>query len=460
LARAAVIGSIGALLIAGAPRWIAFLGAGLLAPIWTLTRPAYAALLPRLARSPHELAACNVATTAIENASMVTGPSLAAVLLSLDQPGAVFLFSASAFVWCAYLGHRLPLDEAAHKGLATTLVKSSLDGAAALWRRKQARLLIGLYSAQTLVRGTLNVLVVVVALDLLSMGRPGVGMLNSAIGIGGFVGALVTLSVVGRRGVVAAFVTGIAMWSIPLVALGVWPTQVLAVALMVMIGSANALIEVAGVTALQRAIPGPVLGRILTLLEGSIMLGLGLGAILAPALVDLIGIRVALMVTGALLPLLGIASWSHLQGFEGATSAARTMEEMLMKLQIFEPLPLRVFDQLAEQVHRVSVAAGEIIVRQGDHGDVFYVIAEGSVQVTVDQTPTRILRPGEAFGEIALLRDVPRTATVSAATDVVLYTLDREHFVGAVVGHVESAAAADAVVGSRLGSLRPGMATI
>ena len=460
LARATVIGSVGLALLMGAPSWVVFAGAGVLAPIWTLTRPAYAALLPMLARSPHELAACNVATTAIENASMVTGPSFAALLLSLERPGLVFLFSAAAFAWCAYLGHRLPIDAPAHAGSTSSLVRASFEGVSALWRRKQARLLIGLYSAQTLVRGTLNVLVVVIALNLLSLGRPGVGTLNSAIGIGGFLGALVTLSIVGQRGVVTAFIAGVTLWSVPLVAIGVWPTALAAVLLMVLIGSANALIEVAGVTALQRAIPGVVLGRVLALLEGSIMLSLGLGAILAPILVDLVGIRVALMITGTLVPLLGLASWSRLRGFETTATVSRSMEELLMKVEIFEPLPLRVIDQLAARATRIELPEGETVFRQGDRGDLFYVIAEGRVHVQVDGTSARSMGPGEAFGEIALLRDVPRTATVTATTAIVLYAVERDEFIGAVAGHAASSHAAESVVTSRLENLRPGLASI
>jgi CRP-like cAMP-binding protein len=99
----------------------------------------------------------------------------------------------------------------------------------------------------------------------------------------------------------------------------------------------------------------------------------------------------------------------------------------------------------------VRARAGEEIIRRGDHGDRFYVVGSGEVEVLLDGQQPRREGPGSYFGEIALLRDVPRTATVQAATDVELFALDRDDFLPAVTGHAGSSEAAEAVIGSRLG---------
>jgi CRP-like cAMP-binding protein len=110
-----------------------------------------------------------------------------------------------------------------------------------------------------------------------------------------------------------------------------------------------------------------------------------------------------------------------------------------------------VVEQLAARLVPVQARAGEEIIRRGDQGDRFYVVGSGEVEVLLDGQPPRREGPGSYFGEIALLRDVPRTATVRAATDVELFALDRDDFLPAVTGHGGSSEAAEAVIGSRLG---------
>jgi CRP-like cAMP-binding protein len=147
-------------------------------------------------------------------------------------------------------------------------------------------------------------------------------------------------------------------------------------------------------------------------------------------------------------------SWLALRRIDaGAEAPAET--GLLAAIPIFQPLPLQTLERLASQLGELRLPAGTLILRQGDPGDRFYVIAEGEVEIE-----GRRHGPGAFFGEIALLKDVPRTATVAAATDVRLLTLEREEFIAAVTGHEPSAAAAEAIVSARLGALRPGVAPV
>jgi CRP-like cAMP-binding protein len=177
--------------------------------------------------------------------------------------------------------------------------------------------------------------------------------------------------------------------------------------------------------------------------------------VIAPLLLDWVGIRWSLVITGAVLPVLAALTWRGLLEIDAEARAPGPELELLERVPLFAPLPGPALERLASQLETVQVAAGTNVITQGEPGDRFYVVAEGRLDVVVDGNPTRSLGPGDSFGEIALLRDVPRTATVTATTDARLYALAREAFLEAVTSNPPSARAADAVVGARLGTARP-----
>jgi hypothetical protein len=187
---------------------------------------------------------------------------------------------------------------------------------------------------------------------------------------------------------------------------------------------------------------------------------LGLGAIVAPLMTGTIGIRGAMMVTGAILPVLAALLWRRIRALDAEALAPVLELALLRAIPLFKPLPAPAIDQLASSLIPVQAAVGSEVVRQGESGDRFYVIASGEVDVFIDGRHVGTLAPGEHFGEIALLRDVPRTATVKAKSDTELYALERDEFLSAVTGHAASAEAADAIVSSRLGGLRPSVASV
>ena len=303
----------------------------------------------------------------------------------------------------------------------------------------------------------LNVLIVVVALKLLDTGRAGVGFLNSAIGIGGLLGALAAAALVGRRRLAADFGLGIFIWGLPIALVAVWPNQVFALVLLGIVGIGNTLVDVSGMTLLQRAAPDEVLARVFGVLESLLLLTVGLGAFVAPFLLNWLGTRGALITAGALLPVLLVPAWPHLTALDRAGHVPAERVELLRKSPIFAPLPEATVEQLADRLEEVRVAAGHEIVRQGEAGDRFYLVREGTLDVAVDGRPVQDLGPGESFGEIALLRGVPRTASVTARSDAVLYALDRAAFIPAVTGFGPSLSAAEAVIGMRLGPGRAGI---
>ena len=422
--------------------------------------PAQVALLPSIARTPEELTAANVTSSTIESVGVFAGPALGGLLLAATSPEIVFVATGVTYLWSAFFVARIRAKYEPAREATGGLAREALAGFRTIGAEPKLRLLIGLFAAQTLVAGALNVLIVVSALDLLDLGNSGVGFLNSAIGVGGLVGGIVALALIGRRRLAADFGLGILLWGVPLTLIGVFPNSALALVLLGLIGIGNTIVDVAGLTLLQRSVRDEVLARVMGVVESLFVATVGIGAGLAPLLIAAIGVRGALMVTGALLPVLAALFWRRLQAIDAQAILPERELRLLRRIGIFAPLPSTTLEQLASSLSPVGVAAGEQVFRQGDGGDRFYVVESGELDVDIDGRRANVLGPGDYFGEIALLRDVPRTATVRAASDAQLYALDRDEFIGAVTGHAESAEAADAVIGARLGSLRSGIASV
>jgi MFS family permease len=459
--RAVALAGAAAVALADGPAPALYALAALVAVVSTAFQPAQAALIPMLARNPQELTAANVASSTVESVGSFAGPALGGLLLAVTSPGVVFAATAGAFVWSALNVARIPSTPPPREDAAEeALHREVLAGFQAIFRVPSLRLVVGLYSAQTLVAGALNVLVVVAALELLDLGRAGPGLLNSAVGIGGLIGAGVALGLVGLRRLGTAFAFGLVLWGLPLILFGAWPETAAALLFLGLLGVGNTLVDVSGLTLLQRTAPEEVLGRVFGVLESLVVGTLGLGAILAPLLVSLFGVRWALVATGLLLPALALVSWARLREIDERTVVPGRELELLRSLPLFAPLPPATLEHLARSLVRVPAAAGSEIMRQGEVGDRFYLVDKGDMDVRIDGEVVSSLGPGDHFGEIALLRDVPRTATVTARTDASLLALERDEFVSAVSGHPVSREAADAVVAARLGRLRPGLASI
>jgi Cyclic nucleotide-binding domain/Major Facilitator Superfamily len=462
LIRAFAVAGAAAAVFAGAPAGVVYALAGLVAVVSTAFRPAQAALLPNLARTPQELTAANVASSTIESVAFFAGPALGGLLLAATSVGVVFAAQAAAFLWSALLVHRVivePVVATAAEGGERGIVRELAAGFETVARDSRLRVLIGLFGAQTLVGGALNVLVVATALELLDVGEAGLGLLASADGLGGLLGAAGALLLVGRRRLAAIFGAGILLWGVPLALIGVWPDYAVAFAMLVIVGLANTIVDVAGLTLLQRGVDDSVLARVFGVLETLVLTAIALGGVLAALLISWLGIRGALVAVGAFLPALALLAWRRLVAIDAGAEVPTDRIALLRSGPIFAPLPTTTVEHLALSLEPVTVAPETQIIRQGEPGDRFYVVAEGKLAVSMDGKETATLDAGDHFGEIALLRDVPRTATVVAKTEALLYALDRDEFIAAVTGHAESVDAADAVIATRLSALRPEVAS-
>jgi MFS family permease len=450
VAQALAMGATGAALLAHGPPLLVYALAAVGATCVTVTRPTQSALVPALARTPDELTATNVVSGWIEALSVLVAPAGAGVLLAVASPGWVFAALAAVVLVAALLV--APLKGPPPAAEPRPPLEEALGGFRLLAKEPATRTLVALLGGQFIAIGALDVLYVVLAISVLDLGGSGAGYLNAAFGAGGVAGIAVTVALVGRRRLMPALVLGILAWGAAFALLGAWPTTIGALLLLAVAGAGRSLLDVAGRTILQRTAPGDVLSRVFGVLEGLSMAGLALGSLLTPALVSLFGARWAIVGIGALLPLAVLLASRRLLEIDRRAPVPVVEIALLRSLPLFSPLGAPALEGLARELAELRVPAGTAVVREGEPGDRFYVVAEGDLDVSAQGRELRTIGRGEGFGEIALLENVPRTATVTARTDTRLYALDKPSFLASVSSHPRAAGEADRLVGERLPS--------
>jgi predicted MFS family arabinose efflux permease len=453
-ARALTLGAAAAVVAARGPHWAVFLLAGLTAGVGAAYRPAQLALIPLLARTPQELVAANVSGSVLEGLAVLVGPALAGILLTFTGTDVVLTIAAVISAWSALVVARI--THAAYvPARGRGAIADLTAGMRVLAAERDPRLIIVLFACQAFVRGLLNVLLVVAAFRLLDIGQSGVGFLNAAFGAGGLIGGLAGLGLVGMRRLAQPFAAGLVMWGVPIALVAAWPHAGWTAVCLAVVGAGNAVLDISGFTLIQRGIDDAVLARVFGVFEVLVIAAVGVGSIVGPVLVDRLGPRPALVVAGSILPLLTALTWSRLRAVDASVAVPERELRLLQSIALFSPLPPTTLERLAGQLSPVAAAPGTALVQEGDAGDLFYVIAAGQVEVSRAGRHVRALGPGDYFGEIALMRDVPRGATCTATTQAELFTVGRERFVAAVTGNRRCAVEIESVIDSRLGVEAP-----
>ena len=293
-------------------------------------------------------------------------------------------------------------------------------------------------------------LLVVIAIDVLDMGESGVGILTAAFGVGGILGATAGVSLVGRGRLGRPFQLALVGWGLPLVALAAWPEPWVAIVCLAMSGLANSLLDVAGFTIMQENTDERVIGRIFGLFELVVIATVGLGSLLAPVAIDLLGSRGALIAAAGLLALLAVLATRGLGRIDDEADRGPRRGARASPADVdLRAAALRGAAAVGGVAGRAPRRPGHRDRPAGRGGDIVFVIAEGRASVSRDGDVLRQLGPDDVFGELALILDVPRTATVTATEPLVLRTLAREPFLAAVTGNQLSGDELRRIVASR-----------
>ena len=457
--RTVLVSAAAASALLGAPAMVAVLLAAAAHALSATFRPTQAASLPWLARTPSELTAATVAATLVENLAALVGPVLAGTVLALRDAATGITVSALCLLLATLSMRRLAVPDAARSARSPArpgLLRDAVAGGVALVGIARPAGVVVLAFAQTFVRGALLVLMIVLALDTLQLGEQSIGWLSAAIGLGGLAGAAAASRAVRLSNLGRCFVAGTAGWGVGVLALSGATTGAVAFAALVVVGIGNAFQDAPAFVLMPRVLGPELAGRALGAFELVVMAGMASGSLVAPLLVDLLGVRVALLVLGVSLLLLAAAYVPPFVTIDREMPQPSPEADLLHLNPVFAPLPVVVIDQLAADLVHLDYADGEVVVREGEPGDRFYVVTAGTAAVSVAGVSRPSLGTGDGFGEIALLRGVPRTATVVADGPLRAVSLARDRFLSEVSGNLLSAERAESLAQRRLAADPPG----
>jgi predicted MFS family arabinose efflux permease len=482
LVRSGLVVAAVVALVVDAPAWAVLVLATMIPLVGCVFRPAQLAWLPSLTSHPGELTAANGASSTIDSLAFLIGPAIGGLVVATTSVETMFVITAVMFLVAAGLVARIdsgaggrrdaavaarpdrrladsdagladgppnpaaPPEDAARAGL----LRDMASGFTTIGHDGNLVMVMVLICAQMVVSGAMVVLGVVFAVDVLGTGPAGVGLIDSVLGIGAVVGGFVAIARSVRNKIALDLVTGTMLWSLPLLLVVAAPSPATVFAMVAIMGFGLPLVDVNYATLTMRLAPDERLGRVFGAFEGTCIGAMALGSAVTPFLLDHLGMRGVL---GLLSVVVGVPAIAYVRRARRLDASLRPPPgtDLLAALPMFSPLAPASLEFLARRLVPTSVPAGTAIVREGEASDRFYLVVRGRVEVTQGGRPLRIEGPGEFFGEIGLLRNVPRTATVTAVDDTELVSLVREDFLGAVQGTDASMAAAYDIVTSRLG---------
>ena len=444
-AATASLGCCGVAILAGAPVPVVYIAAMAFCLSLGVGRPLHHVLMPLVVRHPDELTSANIATSWGEGVGALVGPALAGVLISADGPGLACAALAGLCLSTPMLAHVRPLRAGAQEpGEEDGGLSDLLAAARVILSRPNTRALVAFPAGAAAIEGAIDLLVVVLAVQILAIGPGAAGYLSAAFGAGGLLGATVAVLFAGRRLALplaaATLIGGLALGALALVS-----TVLVAVLLLVLVGAARTVQNVAAQTLLQRSTPLDVIVCAFALIESMRDLGMAFSALMVPLLIALGGAKAAFVGMACFALIAVVAAARRIRRIDSEASIPVVEMGMLRNMRMFSALPAAPLETLAREAHYVNVHPGTAIISEGEEGDGYYAITDGAVRVTKGEREIRRLDSGDGFGEIALLHPVRRTATVTATSETTLLRIGREAFLTAMHAHPATSAAAERI---------------
>jgi hypothetical protein len=464
-----------------APVFLVFTLAPLTSLSLTLTRPPQAALLPAIVRTPDELTAANVMTGWTDAAAALVGPAAVGILIGWRGSGLAIGAMAGLTVISTLLVVRVAGPAAAissdavaevaggdgeaerdavgltsgiRRALATVRMGAGSNLLVAV-RNPQIRILLTLHTFYFALIGALDLLCVILALSYLHMGPGGPGFLNAALGGGALLAGFITAFLVGRRHLANTLIVTLSIAVLALALIGAIPRVAPAILLIGTVGLAGAVFDITGRTLLQRSVPSDAIAGSFSILEALMDAGLALGAVLVRVAIAIGGLKAALFAPAVVALLLIAVLWRRIQKIDASATVPQVEIQLLRSISIFAALPAPSLESVARDLEPLTVSQGTVVIKQGEPGDRYYAVADGELSISRHGQILHTISRGDGFGEIALIRDVPRQATVTAMTDASLYTLHKDPFIQAMTGYAAAITAVRTVITRYLGDDDP-----
>jgi CRP-like cAMP-binding protein/predicted MFS family arabinose efflux permease len=444
LARAALMIILAILVTALDSLWPLIVIAFLTSAASTPYQPAMYAMTPAIV-GEQDLAAANAVSNSVEHIAILLGPAIGGILLLLGPPAVAFALNGMSFlisgacVWAiATRSSGSKAEEEEEAGLKQRLVQ----GFRAILDSNEVSMLVLLLGVGTFVYGQQVVMLVLISKKLIATGSEGVGFLNAAVGFGGVVIAGFSNRMARATHPALLFAAGVLATGVPLALVAFATVPVVAYALMAVTGAGSILLEVTGLTMLQRSLSNEVMGRVFGVMTSLFVGSLLLGSLVTPMLIDVTSLKLTLVLAGLILPVVILFALPSLRSLD-RSSVARMQElsgsvTTLARLNIFAGAPRQTLETIASVMTEESTEPGTDVIREGDPADDFFVVREGELDVLavgeMGAGPRKVnsLGPGDYFGEIGLLEGIPRTASVRAVTPTRLYRIPGRDFLDTV----------------------------
>lgn len=408
-------------------------------------QPAVYAITPAIV-GEEDLAAANAVSNSVEHLAILLGPAIGGLLLLLGSPALAFAINAATFLISAACVWAMTThskggkqgEEEEESGLKERI----LEGLRAIKDSREVSMLVLLLIAGTFVYGQQVVMMVLISKKLIATGSEGVGFLNAAVGFGGVVVAGLSNRMARTTHPALLFTAGVLASGFPLALIAFVTLPVLAYLLMAITGAGSIVLEVTGLTMLQRSLKNEVMGRVFGVMTSLFVASLLLGSFVTPFLLHLLTLKATLVLCGLILPVVIVFALPQIKALDKA-STIRMKElsgrvEVLSRLKLFEGAPRQTLESIAAGMSEETVGPGTEVIREGDPPDDFYVVIEGDLDVIAvgesggQARLVNSLGAGDYFGEIGLLEGIPRTATVRSTTSVRVYRIPGRDFVEAV----------------------------